>query len=201
MNKARGDDVQRICVFCGSSSGLTDQYLAAATGLGTLLADKGIGLVYGGAAVGLMGAVADAAMKAGGEVIGVIPKALVDREVAHTGLKDLRVVSSMHERKALMAELSDAFIAMPGGIGTFEEIFEVWTWTQLGSHAKPCALLNVGGFYDQLLGFLDHVVNESFMKSVHRDMLLVENDPMSLLARLETFVVPSETKWIGKNER
>lgn len=158
--------MKRVCVFSGSSAGRLEHYRAAATRLGTLLAERGIGLVYGGAAVGLMGAVADAAIAAGGSVTGVIPQALVEREVAHTGLPDLRVVGSMHERKALMAELSDAFIALPGGIGTLEEIFEVWTWTQLGSHAKPCAVLNIEGFYDKLLGFLDHVVDEAFLKPV-----------------------------------
>ena len=169
--------------------------------LGTLLAERGIGLVYGGAAVGLMGAVADATIAAGGSVTGVIPQALVDREVAHTGLPDLRVVNSMHERKALMAELSDAFIALPGGIGTFEEIFEVWTWTQLGSHAKPCAVLNIEGFYDKLLDFLDHVVDEAFLKPVHRGMLLAEADPTALLDLIVSYRVPSETKWIDRTER
>ncbi len=169
--------------------------------LGTLLAERGIGLVYGGAAVGLMGAVADATIAAGGTVTGVIPQALVDREVAHAGLPDLRVVGSMHERKALMAELSDAFIALPGGIGTFEEIFEVWTWTQLGNHAKPCAVLNIEGFYDKLLGFLDHVVDEAFLKPVHRGMLLASSDPAALLDLIGSYQVPSETKWIRSNER
>ncbi|MBS7811632.1 LOG family protein [Roseococcus pinisoli] len=193
--------MKRICVFSGSSPGQVPEYREAAQALGTLLAQQNIGLVYGGAAVGLMGAVADAAQAAGGEVIGVIPHALVDREVAHTGLKDLRIVSSMHERKALMAELSDAFIALPGGIGTFEEIFEVWTWTKLGSHAKPCALLNVHGFYDSLLTFLDHVVAEGFLAPVHREMLLVADRADTLLDRLSTYRVPSQPKWIGRDER
>src|SRR5262245_13303074 len=148
--------MNRLCVFCGSSSGRDPAYRAAAVELGALLAERRIGLVYGGAASGLMGAVAEATRAAGGEVIGVIPRALVEWAVAHTGLSDLRIVSTMHERKALMAELSDGFIALPGGIGTLEEMFEVWTWAQLGSHSKPCALLNVGGFYDRLLAFLDH---------------------------------------------
>ena len=193
--------MKRICVFSGSSAGRLEQYRVAATRLGTLLAERGIGLVYGGAAVGLMGAVADATIAAGGTVTGVIPQALVDREVAHTGLPDLRVVGSMHERKALMAELSDAFIALPGGIGTFEEIFEVWTWTQLGSHAKPCAVLNIEGFYDKLLGFLDHVVDEAFLKPVHRGMLLASSDPATLLDLIGSYKVPSETKWISSDER
>ena len=195
------DPLKRICVFSGSSAGRLEQYRAAATRLGTLLAQRGIGLVYGGAAVGLMGAVADATIAAGGSVTGVIPQALVDREVAHTGLPDLRVVGSMHERKALMAELSDAFIALPGGIGTFEEIFEVWTWTQLGSHAKPCAVLNIEGFFDKLLGFLDHVVDEAFLKPVHRGMLLASTDPAALLDMIGSYQVPSETKWISTDER
>ena len=144
----------------------------AAAEVGKLLAERRIGVVYGGASIGLMGVLADAAQAAGGEVIGVIPRALVEWEVAHTGLADLRVVASMHERKALMAELSDGFIALPGGIGTLEELFEVWNWAQLGSHSKPCALLNVLGFYDRLLGFLDFVVGEAFMRPMHRTCCL-----------------------------
>ncbi|KHJ53710.1 LOG family protein [Aureimonas altamirensis] len=193
--------MQSICVFSGSSSGRIGAYRDVAARLGTLLAERNIGLVYGGAAVGLMGAVADAVLAAGGHVTGVIPRALVEREVAHTRLPDLRVVRSMHERKALMAELSDAFIALPGGIGTFEEIFEVWTWTQLGTHAKPCAVLNVGGFYDKLLDFLDHVVDEAFLKPVHRGMLLASAEPEALLDQLATYRVPTETKWITPDER
>jgi uncharacterized protein (TIGR00730 family) len=193
--------MQRICVFSGSSSGRISEYRDSAVQLGTLLAERNIGLVYGGAAVGLMGAVADATIAAGGSVTGVIPQALVEREVAHTGLSDLRVVGSMHERKALMAELSDAFISLPGGIGTFEEIFEVWTWTQLGTHAKPCAVLNVHGFYDQLLGFLDHVVEEAFLKPVHRGMLLASANPAALLDQIVDYQVPAETKWIARDER
>jgi uncharacterized protein (TIGR00730 family) len=191
----------RICVFSGSSLGRNSEYRDAAVELGALLAERNIGLVCGGAAVGLMGAVANATIAAGGSVIGVIPKALVDREVAHTGLLDLRVVGSMHERKALMAELSDAFIALPGGIGTLEEIFEVWTWTQLGTHAKPCALLNVRGFYDRLLGFLDHVADEAFLKPVHREMLLSSSDPITLLHLIAEHQAPMETKWIDRDER
>jgi uncharacterized protein (TIGR00730 family) len=193
--------MRRICVFSGSSPGRQTAYKEAATTLGTLLAREGIGLVYGGASVGLMGAVADAARAAGGEVIGVIPQSLVEHEIAHTGLEDLRIVGSMHERKALMAELSDAFIALPGGIGTFEEIFEIWTWAQLGSHAKPCALLNAEGFYDRLLGFLDHVAGEAFLKPVHRNMLIVERDAAALLEALRRYQPPALTKWIGRDER
>lgn len=193
--------MRRICVFCGSSPGKRDVYLKAAQELGALLAQEGIGLVYGGACVGLMGAVADAALSAGGEVIGVIPQGLMEREVAHKGLTELRVVGSMHERKALMAELSDGFIALPGGIGTLEELFEIWTWAQLGSHEKPCALLNVAGYYDRLLTFVDFTVDEGFFRPVHRGMLLVESEPQALLTAMRAYRAPSVTKWIGREER
>jgi uncharacterized protein (TIGR00730 family) len=169
--------------------------------LGTLLAKRRIGIVYGGAAIGLMGALADAAQAAGGEVIGVIPRALVELEVAHSGIADLRVVASMHERKALMAELSDGFIALPGGIGTFEELFEVWTWAQLGSHRKPCALLNALGFYDRLLAFLDFVAGEGFLRPVHRNMLLVGETPENLLEQMQGYRAPPETRWISREDR
>jgi len=181
----------RICVFCGSSPGRSDTYLAAATRLGTLLARENIGLVYGGARLGLMGAVADAVLDAGGQVSGVIPQALVSREVAHRGLTALHVVDSMHARKALMAQLSDAFLALPGGLGTLEELFEVWTWAYLGLHRKPVALLDVGGFYRQLTGFLDHVVEEGFLKRVHREAMLVDQDPERLLTRIRDAIVAS----------
>lgn len=193
--------MNRLCVFCGSSPGRHPAYLAAAAKLGTVLAKRRIGLVYGGASIGLMGAVADAARAAGGEVIGVIPRALVEFEVAHTGLADLRIVASMHERKALMAELSEGFVALPGGIGTLEELFEVWTWGQLGSHRKPCALLNVVGFYDRLLGFLDFIADEAFLRPVHRDMLLVAETPDSLLEKLQAYRAPPETRWISRDAR
>lgn len=169
--------------------------------LGTLLAQRGIGLVYGGASIGLMGAVADAALAAGGEAIGVIPRALAEREVAHDGLTDLRVVGSMHERKAMMAELSDGFIALPGGLGTLEELFEIWTWAQLGSHRKPCAVLNAGGFYDPMLTFLDHVVAEAFISATHRGMLLVDDDAGRLLDKIEGYQAPTEDKLIRRDER
>lgn len=190
----------RLCVFCGSSSGSKPVYLEMATRLGKALADTGIGLVYGGASVGLMGAVADAALANGGEVIGIIPQALQEKEIAHKGLTDLRVVGSMHERKALMAELSDGFIAMPGGIGTLEELFEVWTWAQLGYHTKPCALLNVDGFYDGLATFLDNLVEEAFVKSNHREMLIVETEVESLLLAIGRYEAPAVTKWIKSSE-
>jgi uncharacterized protein (TIGR00730 family) len=174
----------RICVFCGSSSGRGDAYRQAAATLGRLMAERGIGLVYGGASVGTMGVVADAAVDAGGEVVGVIPQALVDREVAHQGLTDLRVVRDMHERKATMADLSDGFIALPGGAGTMEELFEVWTWAQLGLHAKPIGLLDVAGFYDPLGAMLDHMVTEGFLSAANRDLVTFEADPVALLDRI-----------------
>jgi len=186
----------RICVFCGSSPGHDPIYREQAAALGRLLAARGIGVVYGGAHVGLMGALADAALAAGGNVIGVIPQALVDHEVAHRGLSELRVVGSMHERKALMAELSDAFVALPGGIGTFEELFEVWTWSQLGLHTKPCGVLNVRGFYDGFATFLDHVLSEGFLKPVHRAALLIEREPEALLAAMAGYQAPAVPKWI-----
>lgn len=193
--------MRRICVFLGSNAGNRPEYREAAVAFGTRLAREGIGLVYGGASVGLMGALADAALAAGGEVIGVIPRGILEREVAHKGLGDLRIVGSMHERKALMAELADGFVALPGGIGTLEELFEVWTWAQLGSHEKPCALFDIDGYYERLLAFVDHVVEEGFMRPAHRDMLLVADDPSKLLALLRDYRPPSVTKWIGRGER
>ncbi|WP_428311910.1 TIGR00730 family Rossman fold protein [Hydrocarboniphaga sp.] len=193
--------LRRLCVFCGSSIGRDPAFAEAARALGRAIADEGVALVYGGASVGLMGAVADAALAAGGEVIGVLPRSLFARELAHRGLSELRVVGSMHERKALMAELSDGFIAMPGGIGTFEELFEIWTWAQLGDHAKPCSLLNVNGFYDGLIAFLDQVVDQQLLKPRIRDMLLVERDPAALLARLAAYQAPVIDKWIAPDQR
>ncbi|TWE06712.1 hypothetical protein FB481_105198 [Pseudomonas sp. AG1028] len=190
----------RLCIFCGSNAGSNPVYLEAATRLGKTLAEAGIGLVYGGASVGLMGAVANAALEAGGEVIGVIPRSLWEKEVAHTGLDDLRIVDSMHQRKALMAELSDGFIALPGGVGTLEELFEVWTWAQLGHHQKPCALLNINGYYDRLTAFLDHMVDEAFVKAPHREMLIVEQDIDALLAAIDGYEAPQVGKWIGRKE-
>ncbi|MCW2289982.1 uncharacterized protein (TIGR00730 family) [Pseudomonas sp. BIGb0408] len=190
----------RLCIFCGSNAGTNPVYIEAATRLGQTLAKAGIGLVYGGASVGLMGAVADAALEAGGEVIGVIPRSLWEKEVAHTGLDDLRIVDSMHQRKALMAELSDGFIALPGGVGTLEELFEVWTWAQLGHHRKPCALLNINGYYDRLSAFLDHMVDEAFVKAPHREMLIVEQDIDALLKAINGYEAPQVGKWIGRQE-
>jgi len=192
--------MERICVFCGSNPGASAVYAEAARALGKKLAERGLGLVYGGGNVGLMGIVADAALAAGAEVIGVIPRALVDREVSHQGLTELRVVGSMHERKALMAELAGGFIALPGGIGTLEEWFETWTWAQLGLHAKPFGLLDVAGYYGQLLGFLDHVVAEGFVHPDHRSMVLVETDPGHLLDRMSAYIPPVVQKWIERKE-
>ena len=175
---------RRICVFCGSSPGARPEYVAMARDLGTLIAERGFGLVYGGSRIGLMGEVAAASLRAGGEVIGVIPRALAERDVAFDGLPDLRVVGSMHERKALMASLSDAFVALPGGFGTVEELAEVLTWSQLGVHAKPCALLNVLGYFDRLLDFIDHAIAERFVHPANRSLLLVAAEPADLLDRL-----------------
>jgi uncharacterized protein (TIGR00730 family) len=198
--RANGSVMARICVFCGSSPGFDPIYRERAAAFGSLLAARGIGLVYGGAHVGLMGAVADAVLAGGGHVTGVIPHALVEREVAHAGLSELCVVGSMHERKARMAELSDAFVALPGGIGTFEELFEVWTWSQLGLHQKPCALLDIHGFYRGLSGFLDHVVTQGFLKPVHRAGLLVADDAETLLELLASHQPAYTGKWIGRDE-
>ncbi len=190
--------MKRVCVFSGSSPGGDLAYRAAATHLGHRLAERGLELVYGGASVGLMGAVADAAMEGGGHVIGVIPQSLVDREVAHDSLSDLRVVDSMHERKALMAELADAFVALPGGVGTLEELFEIYTWNQLGLHAKPLGLFNVRGYFDGLARFLDHAVEERFVTPKHRAMLLVSEELDDLLDGLAAWEAPSQPKWIDR---
>ena len=176
--------MRRICVFCGSRSGGRPEFAAAARNLGALLAGHNLGLVYGGGKVGLMGVLADAVMAAGGEVIGVIPGSLADKEVAHGGISELRVVSTMHERKALMAELSDAFIALPGGFGTLDETFEILTWAQLGLHTKPCGMLNAGGYFDSLLVFLDSAVQEGFLQPAHRRLLVQAENPETLLRKL-----------------
>jgi len=188
--------MKRIAVYCGSNKGARAEYAQAAEQLGTQLAQRGIELVYGGGCVGLMGIVADAALKGGGHVIGVIPEKLVIKEVVHEGLPDLRVVKTMHERKALMAELADGFIALPGGYGTYEEFSEVLAWSQLGWHQKPCGLLEVAGFYRSFLEFLDHATREGFIRSRHRELVIVEEDAEKLLRRLEVFQPAPEGKWI-----
>lgn len=192
--------MKRICVFCGSSHGNRPEYTATAAALGQTLARRGLGLAYGGGGIGLMNTLADAALAARGEVIGVIPQTLVAKELAHRGLADLRVVGSMHERKALMADLADGFIALPGGYGTLEEFCEVITWAQLGLHGKPCGLLNVAGYYDGLLAFFDHARNEQFIRPQHRAMVLVDADPDRLLDRMAAFAPPPLEKWIDKDE-
>jgi uncharacterized protein (TIGR00730 family) len=190
--------LRSVCVFCGASPGAKPIYREAAALLGHTLAERGITLVYGGGAVGLMGTVADAALAAGGEVIGVIPQSLMDAEIGHKGLTRLEVVDGMHARKARMAELSDAFIALPGGLGTLEELFEVWTWGQLGYHSKPLGLLEVNSFYDKLTDFLDHLVEERFVRDQHRGMLQVGGHPETLLDRLESWRPSSAPKWVDR---
>ena len=192
--------MERLCVFSGSSSGAHPDYVRTAQELGRSLAAAGVGLVYGGASVGLMGAVADAALEAGGEAIGVIPQALVDREIAHQGLSELRIVSSMHERKALMAELAGGFVALPGGMGTLEELFEVYTWTQLGLHSKPLGLLDVRDYFKALVTFLDHTVAERFMTVEHRELLVVETRAEALLEAFRRWRPPARAKWIDRSQ-
>jgi len=193
--------VQRLCVFCGSSSGARPLYAEAAAQLGRELAKSKIAVVFGGGRVGLMGILADSVLSAGGQAIGVMPRALVEKEIAHTSLTELHVVESMHQRKALMADLADAFLLLPGGFGSWEEFFEVVTWLQLGIHSKPCAVLNVAGYYDTLLSLTSHALKEGFLRSAHKEMLIVEEDPVRLLGRLEVALIPSETKWVEPGER
>lgn len=192
--------LRRICVFCGSSPGAQPAYSIAARDMGGALAARGIELVYGGGHVGLMGAVADACLAGGGKVIGVIPEALAAKELAHHGLTDLRVVASMHERKAMMADLADGFIAMPGGYGTFEEFCEVLTWAQLGLHPKPCGLLNVANYYDPLLKLFDDAVTQRFVRAEHRGLVLQETDPGRLIEMMAIYDVPHLDKWIDRRE-
>src|SRR6266481_7515157 len=192
--------MQRICVFCGSQVGTNGLYRQAATALGQLLVRHGYGLVYGGGHVGLMGVIADTVLASGGEVIGVIPESMVARELAHTGVTRLEVVPGMHERKARMAELAEAFIALPGGYGTFEELFEVITWAQLGIHRKPIGLLNVGGYYDGLIGFLDHAVAEGFVSAGNRGLVQVADTPEALLDRLAAHRQGAGPEWITPEE-
>lgn len=192
---------RRVCVYCGSNPGNDPRYAEATVALAQVLVASGHGVVYGGASVGLMGLVADTALAAGGEVIGVIPDDLVRKEIAHGGLTRLHVVDTMTERKALMADLSDAFVALPGGYGTLDELFEVLTWSQLGVHAKPAGLLDVAGYWAGLTRFLDHAVDEGFLRPQHRSMLLVDDDPARLLDRLATWEPPAVAKWVGRDDR
>ncbi|HSN79593.1 MAG TPA: TIGR00730 family Rossman fold protein [Rhodoferax sp.] len=192
--------MRAICVYCGSSPGRLEVYAGAARALGQALVARDLGLVYGGASIGLMGLIADTVLQLGGRAVGVIPKGLARKEVVHRHLSELHVTQSMHERKTLMAELSDGFIAMPGGIGTFEEIFEIWTWAQLGIHAKPCGLLNVAGYYDALTTFLDHAATEQFLKPDQRSLLMVEQQPQALLDRFASYQPPSVRKWLDADE-
>lgn len=192
--------MKSVCVFCGSSKGVDPAYLEAARTLGESVAKRDLTLVYGGGHVGLMGVVADAALGVGGEVVGVMPRALVDREISHEGLTELHVVGSMHERKALMSELSDGFIALPGGTGTLEEFFEVLTWAQLGEHRKPCGLLNAGGYYDPLLALFEHMVEKGFLSEERRAIVLVEPEPVPLLEAFAHYRPPQVPKWITREE-
>ena len=187
-----------VCVFCAASPGVEPVYVEQAAAMGRMLAESGRRLVYGGGRTGLMGALADAALAAGGDVIGIMPRHLVEREVAHVGLTELHVVESMHERKALLAELSDGFLAMPGGLGTLEELFEVWTWGQLGLHRKPYGLFDVNGFFRPLLAFLDHAVTEGFIRQEYRDLLVVDDDPSMLLERMEAMHPPALPRWVDR---
>ena len=193
--------MQSICVFCGSNIGANPAYAAAARDLGRRIAERGLRLVYGGAKLGLMGALADAALAAGAHVTGIMPIALVEKEIAHAGLTELHTVGSMHERKAMMADRSDAFLGLPGGAGTLEEVFEMWTWGQLGHHRKPVGLLNVAGFYDRLAAFLDHQMTERFVREEHRRMLTIEADPETILDGFASYEPPQVAKWIDRTER
>jgi uncharacterized protein (TIGR00730 family) len=195
MTMEQAMSLTSVCVFCGASTGTNPVYREAAIALGRTLAERKLTLIYGGGAVGLMGIVADAALAAGGEVIGIIPESLQNAEIGHKGLTRLEVVDGMHARKARMAELSDAFIALPGGLGTLEEMFEVWTWGQLGYHAKPLGLMDVNGFYSKLTDFLDHVASEGFVREQHRGMLQISESPSELLDALEAWKPLAAPKW------
>lgn len=194
------DPFRRICVFCGSSTGIGDEYVLAAAELGKLLAKRGIGVVYGGARVGTMGVLADAALDAGGEVYGVIPESLLRREIGHRGLTELQVVAGLHERKAKMAELAEGFIALPGGAGTMEELFEVWTWAQLGLHDKPIGLLDVNGYFQPLLRFADHMAEQGFLCAEYREMIAVDANSAQLLDALSNYRPPAR-KWANAHQQ
>ncbi len=193
--------MKSICVFCGSNSGVNPVYAEAARELAATLLTRGVRLVYGGGNVGLMGIIADAMLTGGGQVVGVIPHSLWNREVGHGGLTELRLVETMHERKTLMADLADGFVALPGGAGTLDETFEIWTWAQLGIHDKPCGLLNIGGYFDSLLTYLKHAVAEGFLKSEHLDMLMVDQQPSSLIDRFVAYDAPNVRSWSSANGR
>jgi uncharacterized protein (TIGR00730 family) len=193
-------EIKKLCVFCGSSTGTRAVYRQSAMQLGSQLARSGIGLVYGGGRVGLMGVLADSVLGAGGEAIGVMPRALVEKEIAHPALTHLHVVESMHERKALMADLSDAFVLLPGGFGSWEEVCEVVTWSQLGMHQKPCGVLNVAGYYNLLLSQVSHAVAEGFLGARHQEMVIVGDSAEDLVARLASAPVPTEAKWVSKKQ-
>jgi uncharacterized protein (TIGR00730 family) len=193
--------IKRICVFCGSSLGVRPEYRQAAAELGGVLAGSGIGLVYGGARVGLMGVLADAVLASRGEAIGVMPRVLVEKEIAHSGLTELHVVESMHERKARMSDLADAFVLLPGGFGSWEEFCEVVTWLQLGMHQKPCGVLNVAGYYDALFSLAAHAAAEGFLRPAHKDLVIVADNPQQLLLQLSAARIPTEVKWVTKDER
>ena len=193
-------EFKALCVYCGSNSGFSPAYKDAAIALGNAFVDAGITLVYGGSSVGLMGIIADQVLARGGQAVGVIPQALVDKELAHNDLTELHVVSSMHARKAKMAELADGFIAMPGGMGTLEELFEMLTWAQLGFHQKSCAVLNADGFYDGLLSFIDGAISQGFIRDEHRHLLLSHDDPATLLQLMRDYQAPQQPKWITASE-
>ena len=197
MNTAK-NTLSSICLFCGSSPGVDPAFKLAAAQLGTTLAHKNIRLIYGGGHVGLMGVAADACLAAGGEVVGVIPKKLMEKEVGHAGLTQMHVVDTMHERKALMTQLSDGFIALPGGYGTLDELFEALTWQQLAYHLLPVGLLNVAGFFDHLVKFLDHARHQRLLRDAHRDSLIVDTDLARLIARMQSFVPPNNEKWLDR---
>jgi uncharacterized protein (TIGR00730 family) len=192
--------MKAVCVYCGSSNGAKPLYAEAARSFGRALVAADLALVYGGGKVGLMGTIADAVMEAGGRAIGVIPELLVNKEVGHNGLTELHVVPDMHQRKKMMADLSDAFVAMPGGVGTLEELFEAYTWAQLGYHQKPVALLNIDGYYDPLIAMLEHTVQEGFMRQTYHDILQVDSDPVALIARLRGYQSPPKDKWADNRD-
>ena len=194
-------EITRLCVFCGTNTGSRPDYRSAARELGTLLAEEGIELVYGGASVGIMGELADAVQEGGGHVTGIIPQQLIQKEAAHRGIQDLIVVASMHQRKSQMADLSDGFIALPGGIGTLEGFLEILTWGQLGIHAKPCGILNIAGYFDALTAFLDHAVKEDFLTEAHRQTVMVESTPKALLERLRAYEPPGGAPLMGRANR